>query len=165
MLDTFPTPVRPTKAFHTIESQPLTRNFLYVAQGESLAQLKRGGKERFKAARKRIGKDLLHELADAWGYMIFSEVTYILWSSSSVCCRVEEMLYHGHAISLSLWLNLTVYSRWRMYRVGVAEMEERWICSGIFWQPAVKRVNSFFLLPSTTGLSHAVRVNSLLLGP
>lgn len=43
-------------------------------QGESLAQLKRGGKERFKAARKRIGKDLLHELANAWGYMIFSEV-------------------------------------------------------------------------------------------
>lgn len=39
-----------------------------------MAQLKRGGKERFKAARKRIGKSLLHELADAWGYMIFHEV-------------------------------------------------------------------------------------------
>lgn len=26
------------------------------------------------AARKRIGKDLLHELADAWGFMIFQEV-------------------------------------------------------------------------------------------
>lgn len=43
-------------------------------QGESLAQLKRGGKERFVAARKRIGKSLLHELADAWGFMIFEEV-------------------------------------------------------------------------------------------
>ncbi|CAM9813549.1 unnamed protein product, partial [Sphacelaria rigidula] len=42
-------------------------------EGESLAQLKRGGKERFKAARKRIGKHLLHELASAWGHMIFTE--------------------------------------------------------------------------------------------
>ncbi|CAM9878362.1 unnamed protein product [Laminaria digitata] len=42
-------------------------------EGESLAQLKRGGKERFVATRKRIGKSLLHELADAWGYMIFQE--------------------------------------------------------------------------------------------
>lgn len=50
---------------------------LCFVQGESLAQLKRGGKERFKATRKRIGKDLLHELADAWGYMIFQEVGVI----------------------------------------------------------------------------------------
>lgn len=50
------------------------RTIFGFLQGESLAQLKRGGKERFKAARKRIGKNLLHELADAWGYMIFEEV-------------------------------------------------------------------------------------------
>lgn len=54
----------------------------FFLQGESLAQLKRGGKERFKATRKRIGKNLLHELADAWGYMIFQEVCVVrfkLW--------------------------------------------------------------------------------------
>lgn len=57
-----------------------------LAQGESLAQLKRGGKERFKAARKRIGKSLLHELADAWGYMIFQEVRHVF----NISCSYAE---------------------------------------------------------------------------
>lgn len=68
-------------------------------QGESLAQLKRGGKERFKAARKRIGKSLLHELADAWGFMIFEEVGAVedqlrtsFWGPCSLaymsCCTI-----------------------------------------------------------------------------
>ncbi|CAN0194323.1 unnamed protein product [Ectocarpus sp. 12 AP-2014] len=56
-------------------SRSSTKRVLIMSylEGESLAQLKRGGKERFKAARKRIGKSLLHELADAWGFMIFEE--------------------------------------------------------------------------------------------
>ena len=58
---------------------------LLFCQGESLAQLKRGGKERFVATRKRIGKSLLHELADAWGYMIFQEVD--IFVASGLYCR------------------------------------------------------------------------------
>ncbi|CBN74513.1 ABC transporter-like protein [Ectocarpus siliculosus] len=56
-------------------SRSSTKRVLIMSylEGESLAQLKRGGKERFNAARKRIGKSLLHELADAWGFMIFEE--------------------------------------------------------------------------------------------
>lgn len=66
--------------------------FTPVWQGESLAQLKRGGKERFVATRKRIGKSLLHELADAWGYMIFQEVIYFLseLAALDVCLRSEH---------------------------------------------------------------------------
>lgn len=74
-----------------VETRSLVNPFSAVtsallSQGESLAQLKRGGKERFKAAQKRIGKSLLHELADAWGYMIFQEVRPLGHVYSSIRC-------------------------------------------------------------------------------
>lgn len=56
-----------------------------------MAQLKRSGKERFVATRKRIGKSLLHELAGAWGFMIFQEVIDLDSSLSPTLRRVEAM--------------------------------------------------------------------------
>ncbi|CAM9496496.1 unnamed protein product, partial [Discosporangium mesarthrocarpum] len=56
-------------------SRQATKRVLVMSylEGDSLAQLKRGGKEKFRATRKRIGKSLLNDLANAWGFMVFTE--------------------------------------------------------------------------------------------
>ncbi|CAM9749507.1 unnamed protein product [Chrysoparadoxa australica] len=57
------------------EPRLATKRLLVMSfvEGQSLASIKRGKKEHFRSLRKRIGRQLLNTLADAWGHMVFDE--------------------------------------------------------------------------------------------